>query len=148
MAVAWHLMIWLVFIFFPLIALHLAHSIRKATSSTDSWLTKRMLCWPFSWLLSPRNALRWGCSNAAVVPCVRPCVRPCVDLVNTIATKLLRVSLSNLADMLTRMGEWILLILEVRGQRSRSQRTYMEVSLWTRYTLNRCAFLYQTWQTC
>ena len=55
--------------------------------------------------LSPRNALRWGYSNAAVVPSVRPCVRgsirPCKDLVNTIETTLLHISLSNLADMLT-----------------------------------------------
>ena len=75
-------------------------------------------------LLSPRNALRWGYSNAAVVPSVRPCVRVCVvpsvrgpcehdrdytvacwfrpsvDLVNTIETTPLRVSLSNLADLL------------------------------------------------
>ena len=29
-------------------------------------------------LLSPRNALRWGYSNAAVVPCVRACVVPSV----------------------------------------------------------------------
>ena len=29
-------------------------------------------------LLSPRNALRWGYSNTAVVPCVRPPVRPFV----------------------------------------------------------------------
>ena len=28
--------------------------------------------------LSPRNALRWGYSNAAVVPCVCVCVCPCV----------------------------------------------------------------------
>ena len=50
---------------------------------------------------SPHNALRWGYSNAAVVPCVRPSVRPSVDLVNMIETTLLHVSLSNLADMLT-----------------------------------------------
>ena len=58
-------------------------------------------------LLSPRNALRWGYSNAAVVPSVRPSVcgsvRPCVDLVNTTETIPLHVSLSNLADMLTMM---------------------------------------------
>ena len=60
-------------------------------------------------LLSLRNALRWGYSNAAVVPCVRPCVcvrpsgRPGVDIVNTIETTPLHVSLSNLADMLTMM---------------------------------------------
>ena len=68
-------------------------------------------------------------------PCVRawfrPSVRPCVDLVNTIETKPLHISLSNLADMLTMMRGWTLLILEVRGQRSRSQLTYMEISLWT-----------------
>ena len=61
-------------------------------------------------LLSPRNALRWGYSNAAVVPCVRPSVPPSVRpsvhgpyLVNTIETTPLHVSLSNLADMLTMM---------------------------------------------
>ena len=52
-------------------------------------------------LLSPRNALRWGYSNAAVVPSVLPSFRPCEDLVNTIETKPLHISLSNLADMLT-----------------------------------------------
>ena len=69
-------------------------------------------------------------------PCVRawfrPSVRPCKDLVNTIETKPLHISLSNLADMLTMMRGWTLLILEIRGQRSRSQWTYMEISLWTR----------------
>ena len=34
---------------------------------------------------------------------VRPSVRPCMDLVNTIETIPLRVSLSNLADILTLM---------------------------------------------
>ena len=47
-------------------------------------------------------------SNAAVVPSVRACVVPSfrpsvVDLVNTIETKPLHISLSNLADMLTMM---------------------------------------------
>ena len=115
--------------------------------------------------LSPRNALRWGYSNAAVVPCVCVCVRasmhgPCehdrdytvacffvklgrhvnhdermnpIDfggqrskvkvtmdiygnkLVNTIQTTALCISLSNLADMLTMVRGWTLLILEVRG---------------------------------
>ena len=57
--------------------------------------------------LSPRNALRWGYSNATVVPCVRACVRPSVrpsmDLVNKIETTPFHVSLSNLVDMLTMM---------------------------------------------
>ena len=35
--------------------------------------------------------------------CVCASVRPCVDLVNTIVTKPLHISLSNLADMLTGM---------------------------------------------
>ena len=72
----------------------------------------------WSAFLSPRNALLWGYSNAAVVPCVRVLgsVRPCVDLVNTIETTPLRVSLSNLSDMLTMMRGWTLLILEVKGQ--------------------------------
>ena len=50
-------------------------------------------------------------------------------LVNTIETEPLCISLSNLADMLTMVRGWTLLILEVRGQRSRSQWTYMEISL-------------------
>ena len=33
-----------------------------------------LLCGMYDFL-SPRNALRWGYSNAAVVPSVRPCVR-------------------------------------------------------------------------
>ena len=69
-------------------------------------------------------------------------------LVNTIETKPLCISLSNLADMLTMLRGWTLLILEVRGQRSRSQWTYMEISLWTRQRLNRCVLLDQTCQTC
>ena len=43
-----------------------------------------------------------------------------VTLVNTIETKPLHISLSNLQDMLTVMRGCTLLILEVRGQRSRS----------------------------
>ena len=50
-------------------------------------------------------------------------------LVNMIETKPLCISLSNLAEMLTMMRGWTLLILEVRGQRSRSQWTYSEISL-------------------
>ena len=50
-------------------------------------------------------------------------------LVNTIETKPLCISLLNLADILTMVRGWTLLILEVRGQRSRSQWTYMEISL-------------------
>ena len=40
-------------------------------------------------------------------------------LLNTIATKRSCASLSNLADMLTMVRGWTLLILEVRGHRSR-----------------------------
>ena len=47
-------------------------------------------------------------------------------LVNTIETKLLCISLSNLTEMLTMVRGWTLLILEVRGKRS--QWTYMEIS--------------------
>ena len=42
-------------------------------------------------------------------------------LVNMIQTKPLCASSSNLADMLAIVRGWNLLILEVRGQRSRSQ---------------------------
>ena len=50
-------------------------------------------------------------------------------IVNTIATKRLCASLSNLADMLTMVRGWTLSIFEVGGQRSRSQWTYVEISL-------------------
>ena len=50
-------------------------------------------------------------------------------LVNTIETKLLHISLSNLADMLTMVRGCTLLILEVSGKRSRSQWAYLEISL-------------------
>ena len=50
-------------------------------------------------------------------------------LVNTIQTKPLCASSSNLADMLAIVRGWNLLILEVRGHRSRSQYTYMVISL-------------------
>ena len=49
-------------------------------------------------------------------------------LVNTIETKPLCISLSNLADMLTMVRGLTLFILEVRSQRSRSQWTRMEKS--------------------
>ena len=42
-------------------------------------------------------------------------------LTNTIQTKPLCASSSNLADMLAIVKGWTLLILEIRGQRSRSQ---------------------------
>ena len=42
-------------------------------------------------------------------------------LVNTISTKPLCASLSILTNMLTMVRGWTLLILEVKGQRSRSQ---------------------------
>ena len=69
-------------------------------------------------------------------------------LVNAIVTKLLCTSSSNLANMFTMTRGLTLFILEVRSQRSRSQLTYMEISLWTRLRLNCCAHLHQTWQTC
>ena len=50
-------------------------------------------------------------------------------LVNTIENKPLHISSSNLAGMLTIVRGRTLLILEVRGQMSRSQWTYMEISL-------------------
>ena len=71
-------------------------------------------------LLSPRTMLRRVYSNAAVVPCVGASVRPCMDLVNTIETTPLSVFSSNLADMLTMIRGWTLLILKVGGHRSRS----------------------------
>ena len=55
------------------------------------------------YFIIPAQRVARGYSNAAVVPSVRPSVRSCVDLVNTIETTPLLVSLSNLADMLTKM---------------------------------------------
>ena len=49
-------------------------------------------------------------------------------LVSTIETKRFCASLSNLADMLNMVRGWTLLILEVRGHRSRSQWTRMVIS--------------------
>ena len=51
-----------------------------------------------------------------------------LKLVNMIETKPLCIYLSNLAGMLNMMRGWTLLILEVRGQRSRSQWACMEKS--------------------
>ena len=77
----------------------------------------------------PRATLLWfrGSGKAAVVPSVCPWV----DLMNAIESTPLHISLSNLEDMLTMMRGCTLLILEVRGQRSRSQWTSMEISFWT-----------------
>ena len=71
--------------------------------------------------------------------------RPSVDLVNTIETKPLHISLSNLADMLTMMRGWTLLIFEVRGQRSRSQWRYIEISLWRRGDATLCVVIFSTY---
>ena len=85
----------------------------------------RDACWLCQYASYPR-ATRCGGDivtllwfRACVCACVRLSVRPSVDLVNTIETTPLHVSLSNLADMLTMMRGWTLLILKVRGQRSR-----------------------------
>ena len=51
-------------------------------------------------------------------------------LVNTIETQLLCFYWSNLVDMLTMLRGLTLLILKDRGQRSRSQWSYMEISVW------------------
>ena len=60
-------------------------------------------------------------------------------LVNTIEINLLCISLSNLADMLTIVRGWTLLILEVRSQRPRSQWIYKEIRLYTIATKPLCA---------
>ena len=88
-------------------------------------------------------------------------------LVNTIETKLLCISWSNLADILTMVRGGPYWFWSFRGQRSRSQWTYIEINLWTQYRLmisvtmdtyrntlwtqyrlNRYVFLHQTWQRC
>ena len=48
-------------------------------------------------------------------------------LVNTIETKPLCISSLNLAEVFTLVNGWTLFSLEVRGQRSRSQWTHMEI---------------------
>ena len=50
-------------------------------------------------------------------------------LVNMIETKPLCAISSNLADILAKVRRWTLLILSVRGQKSSSQLTCMEISL-------------------
>ena len=65
-------------------------------------------------------------------------------LVNMIEAKLFCASLSNLAEILAIVRGWTLLILEARGQRSRSQLTCIEISLWTRLRLNCCVLLHKT----
>ena len=47
---------------------------------TDHFERKRISLSTYTdvFFLSPRNALRWGYSNAAVVPCVRGSVHPSV----------------------------------------------------------------------
>ena len=63
----------------------------------------------------------------------RPKVKVTIDmsgnkLVNMIETKPLCASSSNLADILAIVRGWTLLSLEVRGQRSNSQLTCIEIS--------------------
>ena len=86
-----------------------------------------MLTMVRGWKLSPRNSLRWGYSNAAVVPCVRPSVRgPCEhDRYYTVSCFF--VKLGRHVNHGERMSP-----IDFEGQRSRSQWTYMEISLWTR----------------
>ena len=78
--------------------------------------------------LSPRNALRWGYSNASVVPCVVPSVRPSVhgpcehDRDYTVACFF--VKLGRHVNHDERMNP-----IDFGGQRSKSQWTYMEISL-------------------
>ena len=46
------------------------------------------------------------------------------NLVNTIETKPLCISLSTFADMITMLGGWTLLILQVKGQEHNGQILY------------------------
>ena len=66
------------------------------------------------------NVLQRGHSNASAVPSIS-LSSVCYlhfDLLNLMETKLLCAYLSNLADMLTMIKGWTLLILEVRGKKS------------------------------
>ena len=99
-------------------------------------------------LLSPRNALRRGYSNAAVVPCVRQSVSPCVmpypcEHDSDLFVAHIFIKLGRHVHYDERMNP-----IDFGGQRSRSQLTHIETSLWTRYRLNHCVLLHQTWQTC
>ena len=73
----------------------------------DEVLMVRHLCIDFlanfaqGWIQGGAKIGQRCCGS--VRPCVVPSVRPCEDLVNTIETKPLHISLSNLADMLTMM---------------------------------------------
>ena len=66
------------------------------------------------------------------------------NLVSTIETKPLSVFSSNLIHILPMMRGWTLLIFKIRGQRSRSQWTNMEITLWTRLRRNRLVYFHQT----
>ena len=71
-------------------------------------------------LLSPRNALRREYCNTSVCPSR-------FDLVNSIETKSLCAYSLNLVDMF--IDDERMNLIDFRGQRSRSQLTYMEISL-------------------
>ena len=67
-------------------------------------------------------------------------------LVNTIETKPLCISLSNLAEMLSMVRGWTLFILEVKGQGHSEHVWKYAVNIKDR--LNHCVLPYQIWQTC
>ena len=94
---------------------------------------RRVTCNSFeaqSSLLSLGNALRWGYSNAAVVPSVRGSIRlsmrgPC-EHYRDYTVACFFVKLGSHVNHDERMNP---LNLEIIGQRSRSQWTSMEISL-------------------
>ena len=69
---------------FPISNTLVAYWVKKVTSAQHHTLKiyqfkiNMYIIYVLNVLLSPRNALRWGYSNAAVVPCVRACVVPSV----------------------------------------------------------------------
>ena len=75
-------------------------------------------------LLSPRNVLRWGYSNAAVVPCVRASVHGPCEHDRDYTVVCFFVKLSRHVNHDERINP-----IDFGGQRSRSQRTYLEISL-------------------
>ena len=107
-------------------------SFRSSFGSSRSWSHKQTI-------IIPRNALRWGYSNAAVVPSVHGSARPSGDY----TVSYFFVQLGRHVNHDERINP-----IDLGGQRSRSQWTYMEISLWTQSRQHHFIFLCQTLQTC
>ena len=99
-----------------------------ATASGGAW----PICHMIYFLLSPRNALRWGYSNAAVVPCVRACV--CASVRASVRGPCEHDRDYTVSFFFVKLGRHVnhderMNTIDFGGQRSRSQWTCMEISL-------------------